>query len=162
MSNPGGDAPTTIAKFDEFVSKFGSQVDGLWATTAADVMMVVGVDTYQLAHKTFRDTPSDGGDGAVAFTDYASMHYGGFWTNKRMPDTAANVQQALIHRTGRSAMGASAGMRTAVCPVWSEILIDDFYTGSAKAEHYTTFHVLLGDVILVQPDAYGQVQFKVT
>ena len=161
VSDPGGTV-STIAKFDEFVSKFGSQVDGLWATTAADIMMVVGVDTFRLAHKTFRDTPNDGGDGAVAFTDYAAAHYGGFWTNKRMPATASNIQQALIYRTGRSAMGASAGMRTAVCPVWSEIMIDDVYTGSAKAERYLTFHVLLGDVILVQPDAYGQVQFKVS
>ena len=50
--------------------------------------------------------------------------------------------------------GGSGAMRTAVCPHWNAIDIDDIYTGSAKAERYFTMHVLLGDVILVQPDAY--------
>ena len=39
-------------------------------------------------------------------------------------------------------------------------LIDDIYTGSASGERYFTMHVLLGDVIVVQPDAYAQVAFK--
>ena len=52
-------------------------------------------------------------------------------------------------------MGGAGAMRTAVCPHWGEIGIDDIYSGSAKGERYFTLHVLLGDVILVQPDAYG-------
>ena len=51
-------------------------------------------------------------------------------------------------------------MRTAVCPHWGEVAIDDIYSGSIKAERYFTMHVLLGDVILVQPDAYAQVRFR--
>ena len=53
-------------------------------------------------------------------------------------------------------------MRTAVCPHWGEVSIDDIYSGSAKAERYFTMHVLLGDVILVQPNAYAQVAFRVS
>ena len=71
-----------------------------------------------------------------------------------MPDAASNIQQAILHRKGRS------GMRTAVCPHWNEISIDDIYSGSAQGERYFTMHVLLGDVILVQPAAYAQVAFK--
>ena len=52
------------------------------------------------------------------------------------------------------------GMTTCVCPHWGEVSIDDIYTGSAKAERYFSMHVLLGDVILVQPDAYAQVAFQ--
>ena len=29
-------------------------------------------------------------------------------------------------------------------------------------ENYVTFHVLLGDVILVQPDAYEQIAYRVS
>ena len=58
-------------------------------------------------------------------------------------------------------MGGSGGMRTAVCPHWNEVSIDDIYSGSGKGERYFTMHVLLGDVILIQPDAYAQVSFRV-
>ena len=79
-----------------------------------------------------------------------------------MPTTEAHIQQGILYRKGRSAMGASAGMRTAICPHWGEVSIDDIYSGSAKGERYFTMHVLLGDVILVQPDAYAQVAFRVS
>ena len=39
--------------------------------------------------------------------------------------------------------------------------IDDVYTGSAAGIRFITFHVLVGDVILVQPDAYAEVSYKV-
>ena len=52
-------------------------------------------------------------------------------------------------------------MRTAVCPHWGEISIDDIYSGSAAGTRAFTMHVILGDVILVQPGAYSQVSFKV-
>ena len=59
-------------------------------------------------------------------------------------------------------MGASSGMRTAVCPHWGLINIDDIYSGAASGVRSFTMHVLLGDVILVQPDAYAQVKFRVS
>ena len=77
-----------------------------------------------------------------------------------MPDAATNIQQAVLYRMGRSMAGGAGAMRTAVCPHWNEIAIDDIYTGSASGERYFTMHVLLGDVIVVQPDAYAQVAFK--
>ena len=79
-----------------------------------------------------------------------------------MPDAAATIQQAILYRKGRSMMGGSGAMRTAVCPQWNEISIDDIYSGSASGERFFTMHVLLGDVILVQTDAYSQVAFKVS
>ena len=59
-------------------------------------------------------------------------------------------------------MGASAEMRTAVCPHWGEVSINDIYSGSAMDELYFSVHVLLGDVVLVQPDAYAQMAFRVS
>ena len=158
-------APTAVADFDSFVSTFAAGIDGLWANTVQDVAVVCGVETYRLSARTFRDiATADLGD--MAFSDYAMARYGGWWTNTRMPDPAtfmsvANVQQAILYRKGRSMMGGSMGMRTAVCPHWGEVSIDDVYSGLAQAERFFTMHVLLGDTILVQPNAYAQVVFQV-
>ena len=147
--------PTAVAAFDDFVGTFATGVDGLWAGTLKDIGIVCGPATYQLSAQTFRDVGTNNGHrGDIAFSDYAAAHMGGWWTNKRMPDAASNIQQAILRRQGRT------GLRTAVCPHWGEVSIDDIYSGSAQGERFFTMHVLLGDVILVQPDAYAQVAFK--
>ena len=141
LTNPSAPA-AGVAAFDTLVAAFAGGIDGLWANTVKDVAIVAGVDTYKLSAKTFRDRVIDTGQrggvslGDEAFSDYAMRQYGGWWTNKRMPATASNVQQAILYRKGRSAAGASAGMRTAVCPHWNEVSIDDIYSGSAKGERY--------------------------
>lgn len=160
LTNPT-DTPAAAATFDNFVDKFAGGIDGLWASTMKEVAIVCGPDTYRLSAKTFRDaTGQDLGD--EAFADYAMSKFGGWWTNKRMPATDAHFQQAILYRKGRSMMAGTGGMRTAVCPHWNMISIDDIYSGSASGERYFTMHVLLGDVVLVQPDAYAQLQFRVS
>ena len=161
-------APSAVAAFDDFVAAFADGVDGLWANTVKEVAIVGGVETYRLSAATFRDpaTGTAGGRGDKAFSDYGMSMYGGWWTNSRMPDpatfmSATNIQQAILYRMGRSMMGGAGAMRTAVCPHWNVIDIDDIYSGSAQGERYFTMHVLLGDVILVQPNAYAQVAFQV-
>ena len=77
-----------------------------------------------------------------------------------MPAQASNIQAGILYRKARAMMGGAGAMRTGVCPHWNEIAIDDIYSGSAQGERFFTMHVLLGDVILVQPDAYAQVAFK--
>ena len=47
--------PTAVAKFDDYVSAFADQIDGLWASMVRDVSMVANVDLYKLSAKTFRD-----------------------------------------------------------------------------------------------------------
>ena len=152
INNPTN--PSATPDFDDFVEAFVNSVDGLWATDESQVAMICGPATYRLAGKAFRDIQA-ADLGAIAFSDYARQHFGSFTTNKRMPDPASTIQRALVFRQGRSMMGGSMGMRTAVCPHWGEISIDDIYSGSAKGERYFTLHILVGDVILVQPDAYA-------
>ena len=53
-------------------------------------------------------------------------------------------------------------MRTAVCPTWGSISIDDIFSGALKGQRAFTVSVLLGDVILVQPSAYAEVAFRVS
>ena len=157
-------APTAVTDFDNFAAAHAGGVDGLWANTIREVAIVVGPTTYSLAARTFQSATNYKGEMSAAA--YAMANSGGFWTNKRMPDadtfeSVDNVQQAILYRMGRSMMGGEGAMRTAVCPHWNEVSIDDIYSGAAKGERYFTMHVLLGDVILVQPDAYEQIVFRV-
>ena len=121
-----------------------------------------GAETYALSAQTFQTAASYKGEMSAA--SYAMNQTGGFWTNARMPDAAAStIQQGILYRMGRSMMGGSGGMRTAICPfIGEEIRIDDIYSGSAEGERFFTMHVLLSDVILVQPAAYQQIAFKVS
>ena len=146
--------PTAIADFDNFAAAHASGIDGLWALTLKDVAVICGPATMELAARTFQSAASFKGELSAAA--YAMANTGGWWTNRRMPDAESDIQQAILYRKGRSMMGAGA-MRTAVVPHWNEVSIDDIYSGSASGERFFTLHVLLGDVILVQPDAYEQV-----
>lgn len=156
-------APSAATDFDAFAAAHAGGVDGLWASTIKDVSIVAGPDTYVLASKTFQSATNYKGEMSAAA--YAMEHTGGFWTNERMPDadtfmSVDNVQMGILYRKGRMMMGGSGAMRTAVCPHWGEIGVDDIYSGSAKGERYFTLSVLLGDVILVQPNAYAQIAYR--
>ena len=162
LTNPA--ATTAVADFDAFAAAHAGGVDGLWAGTIKDVGIVVGAATYRLSARTFQSATNYKGELSAAA--YATENTGGWWTNKRMPAAATfltvdNVQQAILYRKGRTMMGGSGAMRTAVCPTWGELVIDDVYSLSASGVRAFTMHVLLGDVILVQPDAYAQVAFQV-
>ena len=87
---------------------------------------------------------------------YLSRHGAEFWTNSRMPATVNHLAQGILCRKGRP------GMRTAVCPTWGSISIDDIYSGALKGQRYFTLSALVGDVLIVQPDAYAQVSFRVS
>ena len=158
LTDPGD--PTAIADFDAFAAVHAGGIDGLWSNTLKEVSVVVGPATYALSASSFQSATNYKGEMSAA--SYAAQNTGGFWTNARMPDAASTIQQGILYRMGRSMMGGSGGMRTAVCPHWNEISIDDIYSGSAEGERFFTMHVLLGDVILVQPAAYAQIAYKVS
>ena len=149
--------PTAIVDFDAYVAAFADAVDGLWASKPSEVGIVANVDAYKLSAKTFRDgTGGQSRAGEVAFSDYARAHYGGWWTNSRMPATASTIARGIVHRMGRM------GMRTACLPTWGTLSVDDIYTDSAKGERHFTVHTLVGSkVLLVQPAAYSLAEFKV-
>ena len=157
-------APSAVATFDDFASAHAGGIDGLWANTLKEVAIVCGPATMALSARTFQTTANYKGEMSAAA--YAAMNTAGWWTNKRMPDAATfvsvdNIQQAILYRKGRSMAGGAGAMRTAVCPHWNEVSIDDIYSDSASGTRHFTMHVLLGDVILVQPDAYSQIAFQV-
>ena len=150
----------TVAVFDDFVAGFASGIDGLWASKMKEVSLVVGAETYAISTRAFRDGTDDRGQ--MAFSDYAMMNYGpmAWWTNARMPDPDTNVQAAILYRTGMSEFENDGGIRTATLPIWNEIGIDDIYTLSARGQRAFTMHILAGDIVLQQPNAYRQVAFR--
>ena len=154
-------ATTAVVDFDGFAAAHAGGVDGLWANGINEVGIVAGPATYSLSARTFQSAASYKGETSAAA--YAKANAGGWWTNKRMPDAATfesvdNVQQAILYRMGRSQMPAP--MRTAVCPHWGYFTIDDIYTGARKGQRRFVIATLVGDVILVQPDAYAQLAFQ--
>ena len=109
--------PTAVAGFPAFLSTFADAIDGLWSTMLTEVAIVANVDAYRLSATLFRANSAD-----TSFSAYAKLTTGGWWTNKRMPDTASTIAEGIIYRMGR------AGLRTACHPTWGTISVDDIYT----------------------------------
>ena len=151
--------PTAVATFDTFAAAHAGGVDGLWSETLRDVVILCGPATYRLACSVFQTAANYKGELSAAA--YAMANTGGLWTSKRMPDPSnSDFQKAILYRMGRSMQGGGGAIRTAVCPHWNVLSIDDIYSGSASGTRHVTMHVLLGDVILTQPDAYSELAFQ--
>ena len=123
-----------------------------------------GPATMELSARTFQSATNYKGEMSAAA--YAMGNTGGWRTNKRMPDAETfesvdDVQQAILYRKGRSMLAGPGPCGRLFARHWNEVSIDDIYSGSASGERFFTMHVLLGDVILVQPYAYAQVAFKI-
>ena len=146
------DPTAAAANFAAFLKAAADQIEGLWASMLTDVAIVTNPDAYKLSAQAFRANSSD-----LSFSDYARQALGGWWTNKRMPATAATIARGIVYRMGR------LGLRTACHPTWGTVAIDDIYTSSRSGQRHFTVHALVGDkVLLVQPAAYGLVEYKVS
>ena len=76
----------------------------------------------------------------------------------RMPaSNNSNVSSALACLKAMPA--GDNGMRS-VCPIWSDLSISDPYSDSGAAVVHFTLHILLGDVLVLQPASYSLVSFK--
>ena len=151
--------PTAVVDFNGFVALSAGAIDGgPWAETMTSVMLLVNPETMRLAESTFQTAASYQGE--MSSAAYLRSHSGGFLSSRRMPDTDTTIAQAIRHRAGTMGLDGVDAMRTAVCPVWAEVGIDDIYTDSAKGVRHFTLHSLIGDVLLVQPSAYEQVALK--
>ena len=149
-------APAATAEtWERFIAIQATGIEGLWASMLSHIGMLVGPETYRLMASTVR-SGNAADQTALEHLTRVGVAGMGVWTNKRMPAKDSHVQQGILCRKGRP------GLRTAVCPTWGYLGIDDIYTGSRKGERYLTLSVLVGDVIVVQGDAYKQVAFRVS
>ena len=151
-----GSAPATaVETWTRFLAIQSGGIDGLWSSELAEIGLLVGPETYRLAAATFQGTDSE-----ESAASYLKRMGAGFETNKRMPDKTTHIQEGILTRRGRRTMPTP--MRTAVCPHWGYFTVDDIYTGALKGQRRFVINTLVGDVFLVQPDAYAQVRFRVS
>ena len=155
-------APSAVTDFDGFAAAHAGGIDGLWSNTLMDVMIVCGPSSMSLAARTFQTATNYKGEMSAAA--YAMENTGGLWTNKRMPDAATfmtvdDVQQAILCRKGRSQMPSP--MRTAVCGSYGYFTVDDIFSNAQKGQRRFVVNTLITDLILVQPDAYAQIAYRV-
>lgn len=145
-------APATGAEtWKRFNDAFASHIDGLFATDAMGVRGLMGLETYRLMATLFRENESN-----ESVAAYLSRVFGGVRASRRIAAPASNIQQAVIRRSN------PAGDRVAVMPVWSGLrLIRDEITGAAEGEVKLTAVALVGDVVLLRPDAFVQDSFRV-
>ena len=143
--------PPQVADFGSFVSTAAGAISAseLWASGLPDVRTLCGPATMELSETVFRGT-----DSYISAGAYLRQQTGGWMSNAHVPAAASNIQQAVQVLTGRP------GLSIARMPTWGRLEIDDIYTGAAKAETYRTVHVLCGDLLILHPDAYRQVAFK--
>ena len=143
---------TADVSFALFLAQAASGIDGLWASTLADVAIVMNAECYRSSAVQFRANSSD-----LSFADYARQNLGAWWCNSRMPAVASNNATCILHRMGRP------GVMTAVHPTWGTLSISDIYTDSASGQRHFTIHVLVGDKVLItQPAAYDRLKYKVS
>lgn len=144
-------APAANAEtFGRYVTAFASHVDGLFATTLADVRALVGPHTYRHAAGVFRSNQD-----SMTAEAWIQSRTGGMRVTRRLADPASNVQQAIIRRAN------PAGDRVAVAPVWMGLeLIRDPYTAAGKGQVVVTGTVLVGGVVLLRSGAFVQDSFR--
>ena len=153
--------PTDVIDFDGFVGLAAGGIDGgPWSESLRDVRLLVNADTMRRAEVTFQSTSASKGELAAAA--YLREKAGGFFASSRMPATASTIAQVIRHRAATMGLEGVNAMRTATCPVWSELGIDDVYSDSASGIRHFTLHSLIGDVVIQQASAYERVDVKLT
>ena len=153
--------PTDAVDFDAFVKLVADGIDGgPWAESMKAVRVLCNAATMRKAEVTFQSTT--GSKGEVSAAAYLRAQSGAFFASSRMPATASNIAQCLRYRAGTMGLDGVNAMRTATCPVWNSLSIDDIYSDSASATRHITLHALIGDILITQPSAYERVDLKVS
>ena len=149
LDNP--DAPAASAEtFERWVAIAASVIDGLWATMLGEVASVWPEEAYRQAASVFRGNQSD-----TPAADYLVARTAAFFCNSRMPDPASNIATGIAARLGQP------GITRAVVPSWGRLVVDDIYSNSAEGQRHVTVSAIVGDLLLVQADAYEQLAARV-
>lgn len=135
------DDPSAVATFADYASARAKLTDGRYANSAADVALVIGVDTNAHAAGIFQS-----GSGVAALDRLAAR------VSAHIPakDSTSSIQLAV----------ASRAMGRAVAPTWPAIsLVVDRITNANKGEVLITGNSLWNFVVL-DSEAYKLLKFK--
>ena len=163
--------PTAVVTFASFIADMAGLIDGKWATTLKDIRLATNATVYQKIAATFQQpvaiehgSPSDGygvgGQSVETAADWAHGALGGLFCNSRMAAAASDISKCIAMRAGMMLDPPEAAAMPAVCPFWGDLEITDPYSDSGSATQHVTLHLLLGDVLIRQPDAFAEVRVK--
>ena len=144
-------AAANVVTYDSVHATLGAEIDGLHAESLMDLVLAINPATAGKFVSTFQAASNYKGERSIFDTLRGAL--GGLFTNARMPASASNVSAAIVHKRGRN-------LRTAVCPTWATLAVDDIYSDSASGERHFTLSAILGDVRVLYPAAYAQLSFK--
>ena len=144
-------ALVTWATAMDVVAEF---IDGLWSTELSELAAVLNPEGYRKLLTTFQAPTTTGANGEVSAASYLNEKMSRLWTNSRMPDTPSsgildNNATMIFARMGQP------GLTRGIVPDWNRLEIDDPFSGSVKGERHFTISAIVGDVLIVQADAYA-------
>ena len=121
--------------FDSFMSRWAhGQVDGRFATSLADLKILVGADTYGAMGKVYQSS------GEMSVADVLAEKTAGVRVTPFAPATASDKQDGVVR------LGMRADM---VSPVWQGVsIVVDEITQAAKGEIRVTAYLLFAAKIL--------------
>ena len=139
---PAADAGAT-ATFGIYRAILFGEVDGIYATTASQIRMLLGVETYAHASASYRGN-ADNTDALAAI----NRDSGGSRVSAHIPDPATLDQSLIVVR--------GPAMRHAVAPIWDSVeIITDPYTQSKSGEVRLTAVMLWGGLNVVRKAGYS-------
>ena len=150
LDNPSAPA-TGEEDYSRWLAIASSVIDGLWATMLGETASVWPEEAYRHASAVFR-----GNQGDTTAADYLMEKTAGFYANSRMPAIASNIATGIAARLGQP------GITRAVVPSWGRIVVDDIYSNSGEGQRHVTVSAIVGDLLLVQSDAYEQLAARVS
>ncbi|MDE2814302.1 MAG: phage major capsid protein [Gemmatimonadota bacterium] len=144
-------APTAEGTTDtalSYASKLYGAIDGVHASSPADVRLLVGTKTLtHMGSVFFTNT-------AVNADSWLRANSAGVLASKHVADPASGVQDGLVTRIRMGAFDA-------VAPVWSGVsMMRDPYSGLSKREVAIQL-TMFWNFAVVRADAYGLVSFKI-
>ena len=149
---PAPPAPAAaVETFARWLAIQASGIEGLWASTLAEIQLLIGPEAYRQAASVLNGNSSD-----ASALEYMTRVGAGVRTNARMPAKSSHIQAGILVRRGLP------GMQTAVAPTWGSISIDDPYSDAAKGQRRFVVSTLVGDVVLTQPGAYAEIAMRVS
>ena len=140
-------APGAVAKYADYRAAILGRVDGIYASNAMDVKLLLNPATYQHADTVWRGNAVGEESGLEAVMRLS----GGVRVSGHAPASSSNVSQAV---TCRGPMGA------AVAPVWNGIeIVFDNLTLLANGQLKLTA-IMLANFKVLRADQYVRTSFK--
>ena len=148
----GTTPPTDVFTWVDAVRAVASQVDGFYASTPAQVRMLVPPGLYEHLAVSLHATAS-----VTAASRYIQEISGGLRVSAHMPSIPTSGASQNVGR----ALFAKTGARGSVMPVWEGLqLIRDPYSAAASGKVALTA-IALWNFQVVRTAAYAQRQFRV-